>query len=257
MDQKFKDLKLKQEEIFLQTSQILNIISSPVRLKLIHLLSQGPQSVETLAAKTDQSIANTSMHLRKMWHEKILKVESQGQKRIYSLAHPSLHHFWEEIQNFIESLNESLNFKHSVEDIYGDIHWPLSLAETVTKIIEGELKVHFIDVRPDEEIEPLEFLQDLSTIQAASPSFSYKNIPSSELSSQFSSLPFNKKGEPILILCRGRFCAVSARAVDELNQQIKRKKKDLTKVYRLNHSWFALKKEFFRQQTIHKKMRTN
>ncbi len=65
MNKKFELIKNRQDEIFLGISNLLSGISSPVRLKLLHFLSQAPLTVEVLSNKIDQSVANTSMHLRK------------------------------------------------------------------------------------------------------------------------------------------------------------------------------------------------
>jgi DNA-binding transcriptional ArsR family regulator len=66
MKKKLNELKTKQDHLFNDASSILSSLSAPVRIKLIHFLSQAPLTVEVLSGKLGQSVANTSMHLRKM-----------------------------------------------------------------------------------------------------------------------------------------------------------------------------------------------
>ena len=56
MDKKLLKLKEQQNELFCSIAAIIGAISSPVRIRLIHFLSQGPLTVETLAIKIDQSL---------------------------------------------------------------------------------------------------------------------------------------------------------------------------------------------------------
>ena len=128
MAKKIEILKQRQQDIFTNIAEILSGISSPVRIKILHFLSQGPLSVEVLAGKIDQSVANTSMHLRKMLAGKLVRVSVKAQKRLYSL-HPAVFEFWEASQNLSQQLNPDLSL--TSEDIYGDIEWKESLKTTI------------------------------------------------------------------------------------------------------------------------------
>lgn len=214
MDQKLKVLKERQEGIFVSLATLLGAMASPVRIRLIHFLSQAPLTVEVLASKVDESIANTSMHLRKMFNEGLVSVETLGQKRLYTLA-PEVLEFWENYQNFAQKLNPSLILETS--DIYGDINWALSWKET--KKLVKEREVLLLDVRPADEV----ISEDESD--------NILHIPQSELKSQLKKLPKKKK---ILVLCRGRLCALSAFSVNYLRE-------NGFKAYRLSVSWNTVK----------------
>lgn len=215
MDKKLEKLKNRQNEIFLSMAQIIGGFSAPVRIKLIHFLSQGPLTVETLSKKIDQSVANTSMHLRKMLGEKIVTVSVLGKNRLYAL-HPATFQFWESCQDFIQEIDTSL--KLDVSDIYEELDWQENLKTTIKMAKNKELVL--IDARPSEEI-----VQPLTELNAL-------NIPSSEIAKNLSQIP---KKKPVLIFCRGRLCALSAYAVNEL-------RKNGIQAYRLNESWYSLKK---------------
>lgn len=214
MDKKLQILKERQNQVFTGMAEILGGISSPVRIRLIHFLSQGPLTVETLADKIDQSVANTSMHLRKMLAEKIVSVTVQGKNRLYSL-HPAVLPFWEACQDFVQGLDP--NLKLQVEDVYEDLDWKEDLKTTVSMAKNKD--VLLLDARPsDEVVEPLD---ELNVV----------NIPSGELKKNLAKL---SKRKPVLVFCRGRMCALSAYVVNDLREQG-------YKAYRLNESWYSLK----------------
>jgi DNA-binding transcriptional ArsR family regulator len=62
MDNKLKVLKQRQEDIF-SLASLLGAMAAPVRIRLIHFLSQAPLTVEVMEIKVDQSVANTSIWL--------------------------------------------------------------------------------------------------------------------------------------------------------------------------------------------------
>lgn len=217
MSHQLQVLKQRQSDIFEVMARILGAMAAPVRLRLIHFLSQSPLTVEVLAVKTDQSIANTSMHLRKMLNEGLVSVESVGQKRLYTLEVCVLE-FWETCQDFIQKLDPTL--KMNPVDMYGEINWNEDWDETRKLIKKNE--VIFLDVRPSDEV--LEENQNYSQVI---------HIPQSDLKKSLSKLSKKKK---ILVFCRGRMCGLSAYSVNYLRESG-------FKAFRLEESWTRLKKE--------------
>lgn len=217
MDKKLQKLKDRQDDVFSQMASILSAMASPVRIKLIHFLSQAPLTVEVLSTKINQSVANTSMHLRKMLSENLVSVETLGQKRLYSLA-PTLIEFWEQFQDYAQALHPSLVLQ--VEDVYGDINWTKSIEET--KLLLKNKQIVFLDVRPDDEITD------------SSDSEKILHISQNELQSKLKLLP---KRKPILVFCRGRMCALSAFSVNFL-------KENGFAAFRFKESWNSIKQNF-------------
>lgn len=214
MDHKLKVLKERQEDIFVSLATLLGAMASPVRIRLIHFLSQAPLTVEVMASKVDESIANTSMHLRKMLNEGLVKVETLGQKRLYSLS-PAVIGFWEHFQDFAQKFDPT--FVLEVHDVYGDINWSHSLAET-KKMLRSK-DIILVDVRPKEEVISDEDSEDVL------------HIPQSDLKESLKKISKKKK---VLVFCRGRLCALSAFSVNYLRE-------NGYKAYRLGASWNVVK----------------
>lgn len=214
MDNKIKVLKQRQEDIFVSLASLLGAMAAPVRLRLIHFLSQAPLTVEVMASKVDQTIANTSMHVRKMLNEGLVSVERVGQKRLYTLS-PEVQVFWENFQDFAQKLDSSLVLDTS--DVYGDINWVEPWIETKKLVKSGE--VVLLDVRPEDEV----LTSDQSDFVT--------HIPQNNLKSSLKTIPKKKK---ILVFCRGRLCALSAFSVNYLRE-------NGHKAYRLDVSWNSIK----------------
>ena len=214
MDNRLKILKERQDVIFRSLASVLGAMASPVRIRLIHFLSQAPLTVEVMAGKIDESIANTSMHLRKMLNEGLVNVETLGQKRLYSLSSAVLE-FWEYYQDFALKLDPTL--KLEMLDVFGEINWTLSLDETKKLVHAG--KVILLDVRPKDEV----FDKDESGLVL--------HIPQADLKLSLKKISKKKK---VLVYCRGRLCALSAYSVNYLRE-------NGYKAYRLDISWNVVK----------------
>lgn len=218
-----RDLKDRQNEIFDRISTLLGALSSPVRIKLIHFLSQAPLTVEVLSHKVGESVANTSMHLRKMLSESLVSVETIGQRRLYSL-HPSLFEFWEQIQDFAQSVDSTLKLDRELPE---NMTWQRSYQETRRCIRDGDLIL--LDIRHHDE-------RDVSKNKIPG----VIAIPLSELKASLNRLP---KRKPILVICRGRLCGMSIQAVQYLRQK-------KFKAYRLNESWYSFRRNILKEKSI-------
>lgn len=217
MNNQLKILKQKQNDIFEIMAKTFGAMAAPVRLRLIHFLSQSPLTVEVLATKIDQSVANTSMHLRKMLNEGLVNVESHGQKRLYSLKLPVLD-FWENYQDFIQKLDPSLKINSTGK--FSDLNWCEDWAETRKKMKKNEIIL--LDIRPEDEIsnEVENFPQIIHFAQ-------------DDLKKNLHKLP---KKKILLVFCRGRMCGLSMYAVNFLRE-------NGFKAYRVEESWTRLKKK--------------
>ena len=220
MNKTIEMAKERQEYLFKEMSSLLEALASPVRLKIIHFLSQAPHSVEQLSVKLGQSIANTSMHLKKMQRENILRTETLGQKRIYSLAQVEMKEFWEQIQSFA-LIHDATNVISS-SDIYNEeLSWSKDQEETIRMIKARKLTL--LDVRPDDEIDEVDSTYKKYVL----------HIPFENLKRLKDTLPTSR---PILVICRGRLCVVSNESTFQL-------RKLGFHAYKFEHSWYQLSKK--------------
>ncbi len=212
MNTKLLQTKEHQDDVFEGISSLITGLASPVRIKLIHFLSQSPLSVEVLSDKIGQSVANTSMHLRKMYAANLVEVSVVGQRRLYNLQ-PAVFKFWENAQDLLQALHPELNLQ--TNKTYGEIDWEQQ--NEFLKLLKDESAI-LVDVRPEDESKNSPF-SHLSF---------YQQISASDLlKTQF------PKSKILFIFCRGRFCALSADSVFQL-------RKKGFKAYRLPYSWFEL-----------------
>ena len=75
-----------KEAIYRQLARIGSAVASPRRLELLDLLAQGPQTVDRLASKAGQSVANTSQHLQRLRAARLVEAEKRGLYVTYRLA---------------------------------------------------------------------------------------------------------------------------------------------------------------------------
>lgn len=220
MSKTIEKARERQDYLFTEISSLLEALASPVRLKIVHFLSQAPHSVEQLSIKLGQSVANTSMHLNKMQRENILKSESLGQKRIYSIVQNEMKEFWEQIQQFALTHNAA-NVISSPEIYNEELSWDKSLEETI-KLIKVK-KITLLDVRPADEIDETDLTYKKFVL----------HVPSELLKKLKETIPVSR---PILIICRGRLCVMS----NESTYQLRKLGFD---AYKFDASWFQISKK--------------
>ena len=220
MSKTIEKAKERQDYLFNEMASLMDALASPVRLKIIHFLTQAPHSVEQLSLKLGQTVANTSMHLKKMQREGILKIETMAQKRIYSLAQEEMREFWEQIQRFA-LIHNPTNGLVSIEIYKEELEWTNELEETI-KLIKTK-KITLLDVRPDDEVDEI------------NPTYkkNVTHIPFENIKKLKEELP---KSKPILVICRGRLCVMA-------NESTLLLRKLGVDAYKLNLSWYELSKK--------------
>ena len=196
----FNERNLK-DLLYQEFAWIGKSLSSPKRLEILDILSQGPKSVEALAKNTEMSVANVSQHLKTLYNSRLVKFKKEGNYVIYELADEvisdfliSLHALSEKQLIQVQQIKEEfLNDQLGLEGI--------TLSELLPRMETGE--VLLLDVRPKEEYEEAHIPGAVS-------------IPIEELEEKLSSLPANCE---IVAYCRGPYCLMSAEAVKILKSK--------------------------------------
>ncbi|WP_144787636.1 metalloregulator ArsR/SmtB family transcription factor [Lysinibacillus fusiformis] len=184
--------------LYQEFARIGKSLSSPKRLEILDILSQGPKSVDALAKSTDMSVANVSQHLKTLFNARLVKFSKEGNFVIYELADEviakfltTLHALSEKQLIQVQQIKEEFFNKHlGIEGV--------TLSDLVTRMNKGE--VLLLDVRPKEEFEQAHIPGAVS-------------MPIEKLEEQLATLPTHVD---IVAYCRGPFCLMSAEAVKML-----------------------------------------
>ncbi|WDL98894.1 ArsR/SmtB family transcription factor [Alicyclobacillus sp. ALC3] len=189
-----------KDAIYEHFGRIGKALSSPRRLEILDLLSQGSKTVETLAKEAGMSIANVSQHLQTLLQARLVQFEKQGTYAVYRLSNEKISTLLLLIQELGEELLAEIRVLRDEFLVNRDLFEPITLDELKTRMDMDE--VYLIDVRPKEEFE-------YGHIPGA---FS---IPVKELADHLSSIDTNR---PVVAYCRGRYCMYAVEAVEMLRE---------------------------------------
>ena len=184
--------------LYEQVARIGKAASSPKRLELLELLSQGEMNVEQLAAEAQISVKLASAHLSVLKSASLVETRRAGKNIYYSLAATDVANFWVTIRTLAE--DRLLELQAALGSIVtgSDKLAPLDRTELLREAASGEVIV--IDVRPEAEF------------TAGHLPFA-RSIPLAELKKRIAELPMDKA---IVAYCRGPFCLFASEAVNIL-----------------------------------------
>lgn len=187
-----------KEFVYEHISRVGKAFSSPQRLVIMNILSQGEHSVESLAKQSNLSIPNLSRHLQLLKAANLVKIRREGKYIFYRLADEETSIFYMKFKDF--AANRIAEIRAALEEISS---YP-SRAKTITieELRErlNDESIIIIDVRPREEFKEGHIPGAIS-------------IPLEELEKRLNELP---KDKDIVAFCRGKFCVLGDKAVNLL-----------------------------------------
>jgi rhodanese-related sulfurtransferase/DNA-binding transcriptional ArsR family regulator len=190
-----------KDALHTQFARIGHAVSSPKRLELLDLLSQGEKTVEQLAAQTATAVKNTSAHLRALRQARLVETRRDGTYVWYRLAD-------EAVAAFLLAL-QALG-RHRYAEVREVAESYLERRDTLEPIPPEELRrrldagdVTLIDVRPGDEFAAGHIPGALS-------------VPVAELVDRLRELPKRKE---IVAYCRGPYCVLAVTAIELLRQR--------------------------------------
>ncbi|EFM12268.1 transcriptional regulator, ArsR family [Paenibacillus curdlanolyticus YK9] len=196
-----RPIRACKDDLYRQFARIGKCLSSDKRLELLHLLSQGPKSVEKLAQNTEMSVANVSRHLQVLLDANLVRFSKKGTYVFYSLATPDIEGFLTSLWRISEmQLGDVMRIKSEFMSASADTH-TLSLRDVLSKMEAGSIIL--LDVRPTDEYEAAHIPGAIS-------------VPLEDLDRYLRNLP---KDVEIAAYCRGPYCVSSAEAVAVMQQQ--------------------------------------
>ncbi|MEX2557914.1 MAG: metalloregulator ArsR/SmtB family transcription factor [Actinomycetota bacterium] len=180
---------------------VAKALASGRRAEIVDVLAQGPRSVEEIAQEIEQSVANTSHHLRFLALSGLVRSTKDGTRVIYRVAGPSVLSLWRSLREVaVEHVGE---IERLAIDYLGDREGlePVPRSELKRRLKTGDLVV--IDVRPAAEF-------------ASGHIAGARSIPVLELSRRLREVPKTKE---IVAYCRGRYCVFADDAVRLLRRK--------------------------------------
>jgi rhodanese-related sulfurtransferase/DNA-binding transcriptional ArsR family regulator len=176
-------------------------LGSAGRLQILEFVAQGERSVDSLAAMTGLSVANTSKHLQALRQAGLVSARKQGLRVYYSIA-------GNDVAALLLALREVS--EHRVAEVerllrtwlaHRDEMEAVSAREVLARAKKGLVVV--LDVRPAEEF-------SAGHLPGAI------NIPIHELEKRLRELPRRKE---VIAYCRGPYCLMSYDAVSLLRKK--------------------------------------
>ncbi len=190
-----------KHELFRHFARIGKAMSSPARLDLLDLLSQGEKPVETLARQAGLSVTNTSNHLRELRSAGLAANRKEGLQVYYRLADPAVHEFLRCLQEIAR--RQIAEVREIVREYFQDPESlePVPMEELLERMKADEVVV--LDVRPEDEYAAGHIPGSLS-------------VQVRDLERGLADLP---PGKEVVAYCRGPYCVLSVKAVEILRSR--------------------------------------
>lgn len=207
-------LESLRAEVYQNASEILAAMASPVRLRIIQILSHRASSVDELAQRTGEKIGNVSQHLQRLSKLGLVEFEKQGTSRVYHLADPTVLQVWLSLQALAEKVSPQVREKEALlcpEELCS----PMTPTEVMNRV--AAKKAVLIDVRTQDENEQHPVPGALS-------------IPADQILDKAQKLP---KSKTLFLFCRGKYCSLANVAVIDLRAKG-------FKAFRLKQTYYEL-----------------
>jgi rhodanese-related sulfurtransferase len=189
-----------KDRLYAEFATIGRALANPHRLELLDLLGQGERSVEDLAQEIDQSLANTSAHLKVLRQARLVEADKRGLFMVYRLAAPEVFLLWRAVRDLgavrLAEIDRLVETYLSDRVTLSAVH----IAELRRLLADGT--VTLIDVRPAHEYR-----------QGHIPSA--RSMPVAELERRIAELPRNRE---VVAYCRGPYCVYADEAAQLLRE---------------------------------------
>jgi rhodanese-related sulfurtransferase len=193
-----------KERLYDGFAEVAKALGNGRRAEIVDVLAQGERHVEEIAAEIDQSIANTSFHLRTLASVGLVTTRRDGTRIYYQLASARVGELWAALREVAVAHHAALD---ALADAYLGNRDGLDLIhrdELARRLRDGDLIV--IDVRPEAEYGAGHIAGAVS-------------IPIDRLARQLRSLPVDVD---VVAYCRGPYCVFADDAVRLLRRRGRR-----------------------------------
>ena len=190
-----------KDALFDGFAEVARALSSGRRAEIIDVLAQGERSVEEIASEIQQSVANTSHHLRALARAGLLTTRRDGTRIYYALASDRVGELWAAVRDVAEAHVAGLD--RLAAAYLGDREGieVVDRAGLARRLKDGAVVV--LDVRPAAEF-------GAGHIAGA------RSVPIAELRKHLKALPADAE---VVAYCRGPYCVYADDAVRELSRK--------------------------------------
>lgn len=192
--------RVAKDALYEGLAVVTKALSSGRRAEIVDLLAQGERSVEEVAGEIDQSVANTSHHLRALARAGLVTTRRDGTRIHYALASDLVGELWSAVRDVAEQHAAGLD--RLAAAYLGDREGidVIDRKELAARLRDGTVVV--LDVRPEREF-------GAGHIAGA------RSVPVTELRRRLKALP---KDAEVVAYCRGPYCVFADDAVRELHR---------------------------------------
>ena len=190
-----------KDALFEALASVGKALSSGRRAEIVDLLAQGERSVEDVAAELDQSVANTSHHLRNLAQAGLVRTRREGTRVIYALPSDQVMALWTVMRQVAAEHVAEVDRLAQAYLGQRDGLQPITRDELARRIHRGEVTV--IDVRPAAEYEA-------GHVEGA------RSLPIDDLERRLDALP---RDVELVAYCRGPYCVFADDAVRLLRRR--------------------------------------
>jgi rhodanese-related sulfurtransferase/DNA-binding transcriptional ArsR family regulator len=191
---------LAKQQLYQAIGRVAAALGSAGRLQILEFVAQGERSVDTLAAMTGLSVANTSKHLQALRQAGLVNARKEGLRVYYSLAGDDVSLLLAALRGVAEHRAADVDKLLQTWLAHRDELEPVPARELLERVKKGLVTV--LDVRPEEEY-------------AAGHLPGALNVPVDRLENYLSKLPKRKE---VVAYCRGPYCLMSFEAVAKLRK---------------------------------------
>ncbi len=190
-----------KDALFDAFAEVAKALASGRRAEIVDVLAQGERSVEAIAEELDQTLANTSHHLRALARAGLVCTRRDGTRIYYALASERVGALWAALRDV--ATEHVAGIERLARDYLGDRAGleAISRQELAERLALGDVVV--LDIRPDAEYRA-------GHIPGA------RSVPPAELRRSLAALP---KDTEVVAYCRGPYCVYADDAVRELDRR--------------------------------------
>jgi len=190
-----------KDALFDGFAEVARALSSGRRAEIVDVLAQGERSVEDVATEIDQSVANTSHHLRALARAGLVVTRREGTRIFYALASERVGELWAAVRDVADAHVAGLEQLATAYLGDRDGIEVVDRAGLASRLEDGAVVV--LDVRPAAEF-------GAGHIAGA------RSVPLGELRKHLKALPADAQ---VVAYCRGPYCVYADDAVRELGRK--------------------------------------